>query len=516
MKRIMGTETEFGVIEIDHPRANPIELSARSVWAYPGKMRPDLAAPSVTWDYRGEDPLNDLRGFHLPRASADPSQLTDDPNRPAPSGPISAQARPTAEENALLRPPAYVLPNGGRWYVDHAHPEYSAPETKGAWAAALYDRAGEELARRVMKLHPELVFYKNNTDGKGASYGAHENYLLDRAVPFDKLVQVLTTFLVTRPLLCGAGRVGIGQKGQKAGFQISSRADFVENTVGLETTFNRPIINTRDEPHADSAKYRRLHVIGGDANLFDVSTYLRLASTSLVLTLLEAGRTQHLADYTLTVDPVIATWEVSHDLTLSRHFPTSGRGDLSAVQIQRGFWNCVAEDEIASNPDVALALSVWDEVLTGLENNLEGLSGKVEWVGKLRLFEAMRQRLKTRWDDQKLAAMDLLWADLRPEFSLVNKLIRGGKVDQLFTATEIEYALENAPADTRASWRGAGVKHCRQLVAASWTSLVLDTGGPKWMRVSLRDPEQILPQDALSRLRDGRESLSDLANDILG
>lgn len=535
--RIIGTETEFGIMHAANPKANPIHLSAKAVWAYPGRPADANKADPVTWDYAGEDPLNDLRGHRIERAAADPSQLTDNPLVPAPSGPSktnaadasentkkqnantawqSRQQRPTAQQNALLRPPAYVLANGARFYVDHAHPEYSSPECAGPSQATLYDRAGEELARRIMKTDPELVIYKNNQDGKGASYGTHENYLVERRVEFADLVRVLTPFFVTRPLICGSGRVGIGQKGTRPGFQISQRADFVENTVGLETTFNRPIINTRDEPHALASRWRRLHVIGGDANLFETSTYLRLGTTSLVLSMLEAGEYHGLLDLDFSDDPVLATWEISHDLTLTRRFRTTGGKELTAVQIQREFWRAAATSSVATaEPEASQIIALWDTVLTELETDYRSLSDRVEWVGKLVLLDAMRQRLRTGWDNQKLAAMDLMWADLRPENSLVGKLERAGKVQRLFTEEEIQRALENPPPGTRATLRGAAT-HLPQLQAASWTSLLLDGGDEDLTRILMLDPYAHLSGERFRQAKASLAEFMDAVGEVLG
>ena len=209
-----------------------------------------------------------------------------------------------------------ILTNGARLYVDHAHPEYSSPEVTCALDAVRYDKAGEAVMaiaaqRATQSLGRSVRLYKNNTDGKGASYGTHENYLLQRSTPFDRIVTQFTAFLVSRQVITGAGRVGVGQSSQTPGFQISQRADFFEAEVGLETTLNRPIINTRDEPHADASRHRRLHVITGDANLSEISTYLKLGTASWVLRVIEAGELG--ADVRLD-GPVAAMRTVSHDL----------------------------------------------------------------------------------------------------------------------------------------------------------------------------------------------------------
>ena len=256
VRRVMGTEVEYGISVPGQPSANPMVTSSQIVNAY--AARPELAKGGrARWDYEEESPLRDARGFSYSGALYDPAEALAD------------------EDVGLAN---VILTNGARLYVDHAHPEYSTPEVTNPRDVVLWDKAGErvmaEAARRAATVPTigQIHLYKNNTDNKGASYGAHENYLMARSTPFADIVAHLTPFFVTRQIVCGAGRVGIGQDGSTAGFQISQRADFFEVEVGLETTLKRPIINTRDEPHADADKYRRLHVIIGDANLSEIST----------------------------------------------------------------------------------------------------------------------------------------------------------------------------------------------------------------------------------------------------
>jgi proteasome accessory factor A len=225
-------------------------------------------AGRARWDYEDEAPLRDARGFEMARRTADPSQLTD------------------VDDPTLAN---VILTNGARLYVDHAHPEYSSPEVTSPRDLVLWDKAGEQIMRsavatlaRTPGIAP-VNLYKNNTDGKGASYGTHENYLMSRATPFADIVRHLVPFFVSRQVFTGAGRVGIGTDSQGEGYQLSQRADFFEVEVGLETTLKRPIVNTRDEPHAAADRYRRLHVIVGDANLAEVATLLKVGTTSLVL-----------------------------------------------------------------------------------------------------------------------------------------------------------------------------------------------------------------------------------------
>ena len=514
--RPIGLETEFGVLRPGDPYANPVILSSQVVEAY----RACADVPSVRWDYEGEDPLADLRGGRLQRSVAHPSQLTDDPTRLAPSGgeagprpaPWGSRARPSAAEAALPRATTAVLVNGARLYVDHAHPEYSSPEVLTPRDALVWDRAGEVVARRAMTAlsggggsagAPErIVLYKNNVDGKGASYGSHENYLVRRDVPFEELAAVLTPFLVTRPVLAGAGRVGIGQHSQRPGFQISQRADYVESEIGLQTTFNRPIINTRDEPHANDARWRRLHVINGDANRFDVPIYLKVATTDLILWFLEQAHhdgtgalRDALTDFNrvaITGDPVEAHWAVSHDPTLAYELPTRS-GPMSALAVQRTYLDAIAPAvRRSADPEAQRALSLWQQSLGALEQWSRDGSGPaahlVEWVAKYELCEGLRHRSGTGWDDPRLAALDIQWADLRPGRSVVDKLEAAGRIHRLVTESEVQRAADAPPEGTRAALRGTAINRYPQIVGASWTCLVLDVPGhPELLRLRLPD-----------------------------
>lgn len=490
MNRVIGTETEYGVYRPGDPWANAVVMSAEAVAAYArisrvGTPAGAAGAAPVRWDYTGEDPLNDLRGHRMDRAAADPSLLTDDPYHLAPSGGREEMHRPTPEELALPAATTAVLTNGARLYVDHAHPEYSAPEALGPRDATLWDRAGEVIARRTMEEidrsgEPPVVLVKNNTDGKGAAYGTHENYQVERAVDLDDLVRGLTPFFVTRPVLCGSGRVGIGQRSEVPGFQMSQRADFVENEVGLETTFNRPIINTRDEPHADPARFRRLHVIGGDGNMFDCSTYLRLGTTSLVLWAIEQGMGLEWEALALS-DPVQDTWQVSHDPDVTHRVQTAGGRSLTAAELQQVYLDLVLAtyDRLGETPDEEsrAVLDLWGDVLDRMRTDLFSVAPEVEWVAKYQLLSRQRERLGVGWDDARLAALDLQWSDLRPAHSLVARLDRAGRVRRLFTPEQVERAADEPPANTRALARGRAVARVPNLVKASWTSLVVDEPG---------------------------------------
>jgi proteasome accessory factor A len=312
VRRVMGTEVEYGIAVQGQPLANPMVASSQVVNAYASST---VQARRARWDFEEESPLRDARGFDMSRQVADPSQLTD-------------------EDMGLAN---VNLTKGANLYVDHAHPEYSTPEVTTPLDIVRWDKAGEQVmldaARRAGQLPggPQIVLYKNNTDNKGASYGAHENYLMRRSTPFGDIVRHLTPFFVSRQVVCGSGRVGLGQDGRADGFQLSQRADFFEVEVGLETTLKRPIINTRDEPHADPEKDRRLHVISGDANLAEVSTYLKVGTTALVLAMIE----DRFITTDLTVDGSVAGLRaISHDPTLRQQVTLTDGRKLTGIQLQ--------------------------------------------------------------------------------------------------------------------------------------------------------------------------------------
>lgn len=522
----MGIETEFGIVQPGRPQANPMLLSSHVVAAYAS-----LAGSRARWDYADEDPLADARGFRLQRAAAHPSLLTDDPARPAPAGPgadhdpgdsagaagpgptlrvptgdgpgLGADAvdRPTVEEYDDPGAATTILTNGARLYVDHAHPEYSSPEVTNPLDAVRWDKAGEIVAlqavRRLMAnpAMPDVVLYKNNVDGKGASYGTHENYLVDRAIPFSDLVAHLVPFLVTRQVFTGAGRVGIGPTGQQPGFQISQRADYIEAEVGLETTLRRPIVNTRDEPHADRTRWRRLHLIIGDATMLEVATYLRLGTTSLVLWLLE-----HAAEHPDAVarlralapaDPVSAVHQVSRDVALTARIDLADGRTLTALEIQAEYLTAV-RDAVGSAADrqTADVLDRWASVLDRLGQDPALCAREVEWVAKLRLLDGMRRRDRLGWDDPRLAAMDIQWSDVRPERGLYHRLVAADAVERLVPDAAAVSAVTEPPPDTRAYFRGSVVRlFGGQVRAASWDSVVLDVPRLSSLRrIPLADP----------------------------
>ncbi len=469
----MGTETEFGISVSGQPTANPMVASSQVVNAYASST---LRARRARWDFEEESPLRDARGFDMSREVADASQLTD-------------------EDLGLAN---VILTNGARLYVDHAHPEYSTPECTNPRDVVLWDKAGEQVmldAARLASTIPgtaPILLYKNNTDNKGASYGAHENYLMRRSTPFGDIVRHLTPFFVSRQVVTGAGRVGIGQDGRDHGFQLSQRADYFEVEVGLETTLKRPIINTRDEPHADPEKYRRLHVIIGDANLSEISTYLKVGTTALVLAMIE----DRFISRELTVDqPVRALKSVSHDASLKHLLTLADGRTLTAVQLQMEYLELArkfVEDRYGSDADAQTldVLERWESVLTRLETDPMMCARELDWVAKLKLLNSYRDRDGLEWDDAKLHLVDLQYSDIRPDKGLYHRLVSLGRVDRLLGDAEVAEAMHRPPVDTRAYFRGRCLEqYADQIAAASWDSVIFDLPGHESLqRVPTIDP----------------------------
>ncbi len=475
MRRVMGIETEYGISSPGDPNASPMVMSGLVVTAYARANGVSLGRAS--WDYADEAPLRDARGWELGRGMIDPAQLTD------------------IEDPTMAN---VVLTNGARLYVDHAHPEYSSPEVTNPRDAVRWDRAGElVMLDAVRRISPDparttVALYKNNTDGKGASYGTHENYLMRRDTPFADIVRHLTPFFVVRQVLCGAGRVGIGQDSRVPGYQISQRADFFETEVGLETTLKRPIINTRDEPHAVADHYRRLHVIVGDANLCDVANLLKMGTTSLVLGLIEA---QAIPEDLTLLHPVQTLHAVSHDPTLRRHVQLRDGRTMTALQLLWTYHDHVAaalERQGGADPATDEVMRLWADVLTRLGQDPMSCAADIDWLAKLRVLEGLRERDGLAWTEPRLSALDIQWSDVRPEKSVFHRLKSSGRITELVDPALAASAVREPPEDTRAWFRGTCLaRYARDIVAASWDSVIFEVAGHESLqRVPMLEPER--------------------------
>ncbi len=468
----LGTETEYGISVLGRPDFNPVLASSLVVNAYSADGR-----SRARWDYEEESPLRDARGFTNPGAH-----------------------EPPPEDDVGLA--NSILTNGARFYVDHAHPEYSSPETSNPLDAVIWDKAGERIleaaARRAAPLVPgqdvgrdgpaRILITKNNTDGKGVAYGMHENYIVDRTIGFGEIVRHLTPFFVTRVVMVGAGRIGNEFGLDDVPYQISQRADFFEVEVGLETTLKRPIINTRDEPHADPDRFRRLHVIVGDANMSEVCTYLKLGSTALVLAMIEDGA---LGQAPSLARPVTSMHEVSHDLTCSEPVELADGRKATPVELQRHYLDAARAwaDEREAPDWTADVLATWGRVLDALETDVDALDGVVDWVTKRRLMQRYVERDGLSWDDDKLKLIDVQYHDVRQDRGLYNRLAAGGRVERLVDEDDVRRAVSSPPRDTRAYFRGRCLEKYRESVsAAGWDSIIFDVGADTLHRVPMMDP----------------------------
>jgi proteasome accessory factor A len=460
--KVLGTETEFGVAVRGQPDFNPVMASSMVVNSFAGGQA------RIQWSLEEESPGRDARGFG-----------------------VDAEPGPDMETGLVNA----VLTNGARLYVDHAHPEYSSPECINPWQAALYDKAGESIlalaaaeSQRLLAVDERMLIHKNNSDGKGNSYGSHENYLMSRDLPFADIVKFFTTFLVTRQVFTGAGKVGSENGRPPVDYQLTQRADFFEEEVGLETTLKRPIINTRDEPHGDPTKYRRLHVIIGDANLSEVQTLLKLGTAALMLAAIEDGA----IDETLRLsDPVAATWRVSHDTALTLPLDLAEGGNATAVELQWRYfeWASKYARTVDLDPSYDIVLAEWEKVLIDLEADPMSTADRLDWAAKRRLLMEYQDRDGLEWDDAKMRLLGLQYHDVDPQRSLYNKLSAAGRIRRIFSDEEVQQAVAEPPPETRAYFRGKCVaRYSGSLVAANWDSLVFDVGEDTLKRVPMMEP----------------------------
>ena len=463
--KVMGTEIEYGITVKGDPDFDPISSCVLLVNAY----REDHAG-EILWDYEQENPLADARGFQVDGEKYTPNQ----------------------QENIARNK---TLINGARYYVDHAHPEYSCPEVTNARELVIHEKAGErilEASRReadtLLPAGAQMLIYKNNSDRKGNSYGSHENYLMDRRTSFKQIVEHLMPFLVTRQVYAGAGKVGSENRGQPCDFQLSQRADFFETEVALDTMVKRPIINTRDEPHADREKYRRLHMITGDANLSEYTIYLRTGVTTLVLGMIEDGAIRK--NLSLR-DPVRAIKECSHDSTCRRELALESGKKLTAVQIQAEYLEMALQYAASRplDPETKDVLVKWQHVIDALGRDPFELREQIDWVMKKSLIEGFMERKSLDWDSPQVEMLDLQYHDLRPEKGLYYVLERQGKAERIVTDEEITAAIRRPPEDTRAYFRGECLRRYGPAVfGVNWDSISFSVDDEPIKRILMAEP----------------------------
>ncbi len=463
--KVMGTEIEYGITVKGDPDFDPISSCVLLVNAY----REDHAG-EILWDYDQENPLADARGFQVDGEKYTPNQ----------------------QENIARNK---TLVNGARYYVDHAHPEYSCPEVTNVRDLVIHEKAGERIleasrreANALLPPGAQMLIYKNNSDRKGNSYGSHENYLMDRRTSFKQIVEHLIPFFVSRQIYSGAGKVGSENRGHPCDYQLSQRADFFETEVALDTMVKRPLINTRDEPHADREKYRRLHVIVGDANLSEYTIYLRNGATAIVLEMIEdgaIGRSLSLRD------PVRAIKEASHDPSCRTALTLDNGKKLTPVQIQSEYLE-MALSYVSSrsvDPITKDVLARWQHVLECLARDPMELDEQIDWVMKKALIEHFMQRKGLDWDSPQVQMLDLQYHDLRPDKGLYYILERQGRAERIVTDEEINAAIVQPPEDTRAYFRGECLRRYGPAVfGVNWDSISFSVDDEPIKRILMAEP----------------------------
>ncbi|MDP9432984.1 MAG: Pup--protein ligase [Actinomycetota bacterium] len=378
------------------------------------------------------------------------------------------------------------LRNGARLYLDvGSHPEYATPECDDVRSLVTHDKAGERILEGLLKdaerrlreegIAGDIYLFKNNTDSAGNSYGCHENYLVGRHGEFGRLADVLIPFLVTRQIVTGAGKVLQTPRG--AIYSVSQRAEHIWEGVSSATTRSRPIINTRDEPHADAERFRRLHVIVGDSNMSEPTTLLKVGSTDLVLRMIESGMT--LRDLSLE-NPIRAIREISHDMTGRRKVKLSNGREASALEIQREYLNKV-QDFLAKRGADATATRVvdlWDRALTAVETgNLDAVAREIDWVTKYQLIERYRAKHDLPLSSARVAQLDLAYHDVNRSRGLYYLLERNGLVERETTDLAVFEAKSLPPQSTRARLRGEFIKRAqekRRDFTVDWVHLKLN------------------------------------------
>ncbi len=468
--KVVGIETEFGIMQRGSEEWNPVSASSLLINSYVRSMSRHVVHQNspVAWDFVDENPGADAR-----------DELSED-------------SSPPAVETHLVNA---VLTNGARYYVDHAHPELSTPECRDALSVVLYDRAAElilidSMAAATASLPPgeELIIYKDNSDRKGNAYGCHENYLLDRAIPFGQIITAATAHFVTRQIFTGSGKVGTEWPDHSVDYQITQRAEHFEEPVGLETTLKRPIVNTRDEPHSDSKKYRRLHVITGDANMSQVATFLKVGTSAIIFAMLEDEMFDRSIEFR---KPVEAMHKVSHDLSLSVPLELADGRKMTALELQWDLfeqatrWKQERGLEAVGEECGDKVLTRWQQILHGLETDPSSLSNQIDWIAKRRILEGFIDRHSCDWSDQRLKALDLQYHDLRPSKSLA---ARAG-LERIVDDVDAKLAMTEPPRDTRAYFRGKCLQNFSEdVVAANWDSIVFDVGDEPLRRVPMLEP----------------------------
>jgi proteasome accessory factor PafA2 len=493
-----GTETEIGISR-DRPEGLDVVSEAIALIGA-------ATAPGVRrrWDYQCEDPHCDARGFRVKELLQD----HDEANY------FAQDAQRSLSTEAIHCD--LVLRNGARFYNDHSHPEYSTPECSTLLEHLQQDYSGDQLLMECVRNLNQgsdnpVRLYKNNTDFCGHSYGCHENYLLPRRLPWETLSQGIEAFLVTRQIICGAGKFGWEEEDKflHPGFQVSQRSDFFSALQSVDTMQRRPIINTRDEPHANRQIYRRFHVIVGDSNLSLFSTYLKLGTTALVLQALLNGAS--LERLPRLADPLQSLKGISRDLTWKWRCRTAGGAETTALEIQRSYLQAAREFCPAVKSEWVELMDAWENVLDDLERDPLSTADRLDWTAKFKLIEQFRTGEKLLPDNPWLLSLDLCYHLLEPKEGLFYGLMEQGAFKLPYPLGEINAHSMCPPSSTRAAVRGRCIERFGSSVQATQWDYILLSGSRGKIRLDLAnlfDPQKI--KEGLDIINSAR-SVDDLA-----
>jgi len=495
MKRVFGLETEYGITVNGAENVDVVAESIELVRRYT-----DHGA-LMKWDYELEDPHLDARGFRAKRLLQDTDESAYyeiDKNRPLSFEEIKSDL---------------VLSNGARFYNDHAHPEYSTPECTTLHQIVAQDKAGERILaecarRRNQKLEAghEVRLYKNNSDFVGHSYGCHDNYLMRRDIPWDRIVSGILPFLITRQIFAGAGKIGIEAEGaatQPGVYQISQRSDFFSVLVSIDTMNRRPLVNTRDEPHANANRYRRFHVIMGDSNMSGWATAMKIGTTSLVLDLIERGEAPQLE----IAQPLEANKSISRDQTYDWIIELKDGRKISAIDVQRIYLRAAAKmDDPDQDNDREWILRGWENILNDLERDPMTTRDRVDWAAKKFLLNALQAEEKLSWSDPWLQSIDLEYHNVDLDRGLYYELARQGSMHRVVSEDEIKTAIFTPPETTRAFFRGRAVARFNdEITSIQWDEIVFANGSQS-RRVALPEASLDARLDALNHAaRNGKD-----------
>jgi len=468
-----GLETEIGIARDSEGDLDVVAESIALVRSAP------KTGVWMRWDYQMEDPHADMRGFRVEALRQD----TDEANY------FAADARRELSFEEIKSD--LVMTNGGRFYNDHAHPEYCTPECSTLSELLAHDRAGELIlmasaARLSERRGAKVRLYKNNTDFCGHSYGCHENYLVPRSLPWEGMAAQMQAFLVTRQIYAGAGKFALEEEDRfdGPGFQISQRSDFFSELQSVDTMQRRPIINTRDEPHANPALHRRFHVILGDANMSPFATWLKVGATALTLRALESGRLGKMPEL---ADPLLALRAISRDANWRWELSLKGGKTSTAIAAQRAYLAGVRGAGLELSGGEEALLAEWGRTLDDLERDPMACHDRLDWVAKLKMVREFQEAQSISDDDPWLRSLDLEYHRLDLEEGLYFALEQSGQMVRMAEERDCRLAMTTPPETTRARIRGRCVaRFPSSVLSAQWDHVTLATAeGP--LRISLND-----------------------------